>query len=71
MATLEKLDLNTLDYGLGNVRATQNLQFHILHQIKPYWGQDHLRVKGHDIFQNRYLKTNFENTEIRDFVPTF
>ena len=26
---------------------------------------------GHKILQNRYLKTNFEKTEIRDFVSTF
>ena len=26
---------------------------------------------GYEILQNRYLKTNFENTEIRDFVLTF
>ena len=24
-----------------------------------------------EILQNKYLKTNFENSEIRDFVPTF
>ena len=26
---------------------------------------------GQEILQNNYLKTNFENSEIRDFVPTF
>ena len=26
---------------------------------------------GHEILQNMYLKTNFENTVITDFVPTF
>ena len=26
---------------------------------------------GRTILQNRYIKTNFENTEIRDFVSTF
>ena len=25
----------------------------------------------HKILQNRYLKTNFENAEIRGFIPTF
>ena len=24
-----------------------------------------------EILQNNYLKTNFENSKIRDFVPTF
>ena len=24
-----------------------------------------------EILQNNYLKTNFENSEITDFVPTF
>ena len=24
-----------------------------------------------EILQNKYLKTNFENSEIRDFVPSF
>ena len=24
-----------------------------------------------EILQNNYLKNNFENSEIRDFVPTF
>ena len=26
---------------------------------------------GHEILKNRYLKTNFGKTEIRDFFPTF
>ena len=25
----------------------------------------------HEILQNNYLKTNSENSEIRDFAPTF
>ena len=32
---------------------------------------NYLDQVGHEILQNRYLKTNFENTEIRDFVSTF
>ena len=47
---------------LGQVRKSSK----VLNSTFHYFGQ-----VVQEILQNNYLKTNFENSKIRDFVPTF
>ena len=46
MAILEKLDLNTLNYGLGNLRSNSksSVPYFTSNKTMRKW-QDHLRVK--------------------------
>ena len=61
----EKLDpsvINSLSFPL---KFLENEALHL------FGSMHYFDRVGHEILQNRYLKTNFENTEIRDSVPTF